>query len=85
VAAFLWLLAGWTSGGLAAYVLGLPAMTGPLLGLAAALFVGWDPVGRIWAPRPDRQRIRRRLADLERVPVESSSQAPRPQAEPVTD
>lgn len=85
MAALLWLLAGWTTGGLAAYVLGLPAITAPALGLAAGLFVGWDPMHLLWAVRPDRTRIRRRIADLERVPADASNPALRAQAEAATD
>ena len=47
-AAFLWFYAGWYAGAVIANQLGLAAMLGPVIGLAAAsLFVG-DPRRIIW-------------------------------------
>ncbi|HET7472404.1 MAG TPA: hypothetical protein VFJ71_04685 [Candidatus Limnocylindrales bacterium] len=53
VAGVLWLYAGWFVGAFAAFAFGLPAVLGPIVGLAAAGLVGVDPRRLIW----DRTRI----------------------------
>jgi hypothetical protein len=60
-AAFLWFYAGWYAGAVIANQLGLAAMLGPVLGLAAAsLFVG-DPRRIIW------KSTKRTMIDLNSV------------------
>ncbi len=69
VATGLWFLVGWTGASMGSYFLGLPDILAPILGLGFAAFVGLDPTGRRWSRQPRRSALlRRRLADLERVP-----------------
>jgi len=49
VAAGLWFYAFWYLGSTIAGLLGLPDLIGPVLGPAAAIIVGVDPRGAIWA------------------------------------
>jgi hypothetical protein len=67
VVAVLWFATGWGFGNLFAWALGAPALLAPMLAIAAAGLVAWDPTGKVWGPQPDRKRIARRIADLERV------------------
>jgi hypothetical protein len=79
--AFLWFLAVWVTVGALATLAALPAIIGPALGLAAGALVWWDPRGWLWAPRPDRAAVQRRLADLERVPVQAPADETRHETE----
>lgn len=83
--ALLWLLATWVGGGSVMYFVGVPAVFAPIAGVAVALLVLWDPGNRLWAPRPDRKLIRRRIADLERVSPSVPDAAAQPQPEPASD
>jgi hypothetical protein len=81
----LWFAAGWATGGILAFLFGTPVVLAPVIGLAAGGFVAWDPMGKLWGPKPDRTAIRRRLSDLERVePAESGVTPDRP-LEPAQD
>lgn len=47
-AAVLWFFALWYLGAFIAFVLGVPDLLGPVLGLAGAALIGGDPLGVIW-------------------------------------
>ncbi len=49
VATGLWFYAFWYLGSMIAGLLGVPDLIGPVLGPAAAILVGVDPRGAIWA------------------------------------
>lgn len=85
VTVVLWFMAGWGGGSVLAYVAGLSPIVAPLLGLAAAGLVAWDPTGALWGRNPDRKRIARRLADLERVPASGTDEGPDTALEPAAD
>jgi hypothetical protein len=85
VAVALWFLVGWATGGLIAFALGTPAALAPGVGLLAAGLVAWDPAGLLWGPKPDRQRIARRIGDLERTPPDPSAATPERTLEPAGD
>jgi hypothetical protein len=85
VAVALWFLVGWATGGLVAFALGTPAALAPGVALLAAAVVAWDPTGLLWGPKPDRQRIARRIATLERVPADRSAIAPERKLEAAGD
>ncbi|HJW21804.1 MAG TPA: hypothetical protein VJ506_05175 [Candidatus Limnocylindrales bacterium] len=81
ITALLWLLAVWTFwNGLSVYA-GLPWLVGPLAGFALAGLIWWDPREILWRPRPDRAAVRRRLADLERLPAPEPARDVRREAE----
>lgn len=48
LAAFLWLFAGWIVGALVAFVLGISAFLGPVLGVVSAVVIAVDPRHIIW-------------------------------------
>ena len=50
-ATFLWFYAGWAFGALAASMLGVSDMLGPILGAAAAGLIVGDPRRIIWTAR----------------------------------
>lgn len=52
LAALLWFYAGWYLGAMIVYHLGLTAMLGPIIGLAAAALFAGDPRRIIWV-RPE--------------------------------
>jgi hypothetical protein len=52
LAAVLWFYATWYGWSILADMVGMPAMLGPAIGLAVAVFVGMDPMHRIWTKRP---------------------------------
>jgi hypothetical protein len=60
VAASLWFYGAWTAAAVAAWLVGTPHELGPIVGLAAGLFVGLDPKHVIW-PRaahvPNREPV----------------------------
>jgi hypothetical protein len=85
VTAALWFAVGWALGGFLAYVAGTPVALAPAAGLVAATLVAWDPAGMLWGPKPDRKRIARRIADLERVSPATSGRAPDHTLEPAAD
>lgn len=47
-AAVLWLFAGWYLGNALAFLVGVPDLLGPILGVAAAFVFAVDPQGWIW-------------------------------------
>lgn len=47
-AAVLWFFALWYLGAFIAFVLGVPDLLGPVLGLAGAALIAGDPLGVIW-------------------------------------
>ncbi len=51
LATFLWFYAGWYAGAMVAWFLGIHAVLGPILGMAAAALVAFDPRGVIWSGR----------------------------------
>ena len=52
LATVLWFYATWYGWSILADMVGMPAMLGPAIGLAVAVFVGMDPMHRIWTKRP---------------------------------
>jgi hypothetical protein len=48
VAAFLWFYTGWYAGAMLADLIGVSALLGPIIGVAAAGLVVADPRGIIW-------------------------------------
>lgn len=48
LATTLWFLMGWTLGLVLASTAGIPSLAAPVLGVALAAIVRWDPSGRIW-------------------------------------
>jgi hypothetical protein len=64
VAAVLWFFAGWYLGAFVAFVLDVPALLGPVVGLVAAVLIAGDPFGLIWERRTTRavrEQARKRL------------------------
>lgn len=51
VAALLWFYTGWYAGAILASVLGVSAVLGPIVGVAAAGLIVGDPRRIIWRPR----------------------------------
>lgn len=47
-AAVLWFFALWYLGAFIAFVLGVPDLLGPVLGVAGAALIAGDPLGAIW-------------------------------------
>ena len=68
VTTILWFFASSIATGPLSVYAGLPSFIGLALGLAVATLVWWDPRGWLWKPAPDRAAMRRRIAELERVP-----------------
>jgi hypothetical protein len=64
VAATLWLFAMWYLGSFVAYMLNVPDLLGPALGITSGVIVGIDPRHRIWTPRVSTDRINSRLKTL---------------------
>jgi hypothetical protein len=58
-AGVLWLFAGWYLGNIVAFFLGISDMLGPILGIAAAVVVAGDPLGRIWTGSAQRVTVER--------------------------
>lgn len=81
--ALLWLFAAWTGVGALSAFIEVPSVAGLVVGLALAVLVWWDPAGRLWKPRADRKLVRRRLADLQRIPAPPPAAHVRPEAETV--
>jgi hypothetical protein len=82
IAALLWLFAAWTLGGMISVFAGAPYILSPVLGILVALIVWWDPAGWLWSRRPRHSpALRRRLADLERVPDHGAGAAIRRESE----
>jgi hypothetical protein len=48
LATVLWFYATWYGWSILADMAGLPAMLGPVIGLAVAVVIGLDPMHRIW-------------------------------------
>jgi len=48
----LWFYAGWTLGAMIALAIGVSALLGPILGVAAAAIFGGDPRHLIWRRTP---------------------------------
>lgn len=63
IAAVLWFVSGWYLGAMLAYILGISAVLGPILGISLAVVIGVDPLHRIWETQ-SRERVEARLADL---------------------
>jgi hypothetical protein len=51
-ATVLWFMTGWMLGAMVSFALGFPVALAPVCGIAAAVFVGLDPMRILWAPRP---------------------------------
>jgi hypothetical protein len=51
LAAFLWFYSGWYAGAMLAEFIGVNALLGPIIGVAAAVLVVGDPRRIIWTPR----------------------------------
>jgi hypothetical protein len=56
----LWLYAGWCLGAFIAWMLGVSAILGPVLGFAAAAVIAGDPFKVIWKPSESLATARRR-------------------------
>lgn len=54
----LWFFAGWYAGAIVAWVIGIDAPMGLLVGIAAGAFVWSDPVHLLWNPSADKSRAR---------------------------
>ena len=52
LATVLWFYATWYGWSILADMTGMPGLAGPVIGLAVAVFVGMDPMHRIWTKRP---------------------------------
>jgi hypothetical protein len=52
LAAFLWFYTGWYAGAMLAELIGVSALLGPIIGVAAAALVVGDPRRIIWTARP---------------------------------
>ena len=52
LAAVLWFYTGWYAGAMLAEIIGVNALLGPIIGVAAAALVVGDPFRRIWSSRP---------------------------------
>jgi hypothetical protein len=48
VATALWFLAGWSTGALIAFTLGLPGWIAPITALASAVLIALDPAHVLW-------------------------------------
>jgi hypothetical protein len=82
LAAILWFFAGWMAAGGVFAVTGLPINLGPVVGLAVAGLVWWDPAHLIWPRQANVRRIRpinEVAAELER-----NAEAPAVDAERAT-
>jgi hypothetical protein len=67
VAAVLWFFAGWYVGAFVAFVLDVPGLLGPVLGIVASVLVAGDPFGLIWessATKSVREQARQRLVQV---------------------
>ncbi len=51
LAGLLWFYVAWGVWSFFAAMLGLPALAGPVVGAAVAMFIAGDPMGRIWGGR----------------------------------
>jgi hypothetical protein len=51
LAAVLWFFAAWYGWAIVAEFIGLPALIGPMLGIAAAALIAGDPFHAIWTER----------------------------------
>lgn len=47
----LWFFAGWYVANILAAVFGASALLGPIVGTAAAILIGGDPLHVLWTPR----------------------------------
>jgi hypothetical protein len=52
LAGFLWFFAGWYLGAFLAFMVGVPEVVGPILGLTLAALVAGDPRHVIWKATP---------------------------------
>ena len=52
LATVLWFYATWYGWSILADMVGMPAMLGPVIGLAVAAVIGLDPMHRIWTKQP---------------------------------
>ena len=52
LATVLWFYAAWYGWSILADMTGMPGLAGPVIALAVAVFVGMDPMHRIWTKRP---------------------------------
>jgi len=73
--AVLWLIAGWSGGGLLAGILGLPTELGLIPGVMLAVLVRWDPTGAIWSRSVTGKRIVRPINEFA---AELEKRAPAP-------
>jgi hypothetical protein len=58
VAALLWFYAGWYGGAMIAWFLGVSALLGPIIGMAAAILFAGDPKRIIWSQRTPQMQAR---------------------------
>ena len=63
LAAVLWFYTGWYAGAMLAEVLGVNALLGPIIGVAAAALVVGDPFQRIWPTRSAEPKTEAVLAE----------------------
>ena len=63
LAAVLWFYTGWYAGAMLAEALGVNALLGPIIGVAAAALVVGDPFRRIWTSRPTEPKTDAVLAE----------------------
>jgi len=78
LAAILWFFAGWMAAGGVFSITGLPLNLGPLVGLAVAALIWWDPAHAIWP----RQQPTRRVRPINEVAAELERNAGAPAADP---
>jgi hypothetical protein len=70
-ATVLWFLVGWSGVGMLAGLLALPPAVAAVGGIATAMFVWFDPTGRLW-PRPN---VVRRVRPADEVAAELDERA----------
>lgn len=58
LATMLWFIAGWSAAGFFTALSGMPQAVAVVGGLAVAMFVWFDPSGRLWGRAPQQRRIR---------------------------
>jgi hypothetical protein len=53
----LWFFAGWYVANILAAVFGASELLGPIVGTAAAILIGGDPLHVLWTPRSEGSRV----------------------------
>ena len=79
-ATVLWLLVGWSATGIFVGLLGLPSALAAVGAIATAMFVWFDPSGRLWS-RPSASRRVRPIEEVAAELDERARQAPAEAAE----